>query len=619
MELFGRDRELELVTGALEDVRAGGRRVLALVGEAGIGKSALLEAIAARAAPLRVLAGRAAEHERAVAFALAVDAFEPAAAALAPARLESLSPALGRVLPAAGGDDAPPIGGPAERLRVHRALAGLLDHLARERPVVLLLDDVQWADAASLELLGHLVRRPPAAPHLLVLAARPGAWLPEAEVHVLEPLDRAASLALVGAGADGEAIARAARGNPLFLRELARAPGGEPPRTLFAAVQRETAGLTGTPARPLAGAAVAGDPFDPELAAAAADTAPDAAALDALVARDLVRPTGPGRAFAFRHPLVHRAVYDALPPAWRLEAHGRAAAVLAACGAGPAIRAPHVERSARTGDAAAIAVLREAAERATASAPASAARWYAAALRLLPDDPAARAELLRPLGLALAVAGRVEDARDALLEALALAPDLQLVIACARVETDLGRYTDARRRLLAALADSASEHRGALTYELAVTAYHEGRLNDLGAWTAPAIEAAAGDALLHAGALGLGALAAVWTDRPEQAGSLLDQASELLARTPDERLALHPGAALHVTTAQLLCGRYASASRILSVATRTGQDQIAVSLRLTRAMARLQRGALDDALDDAETAEELARLQGVPRLLHFAL
>ena len=92
---------------------------------------------------------------------------------------------------------------------------------------------------------------------------------------------------------------------------------------------------------------------------------------------DLVRNTDVPRRFRFRHPLVRRAVYDATAGGWRLGAHERCADALAARGATAAARANHVERSAREGDLAAVAVLREAAEGATRLAPKSAARWFA--------------------------------------------------------------------------------------------------------------------------------------------------------------------------------------------------------------------------------------------------
>src|SRR5262249_14099852 len=137
----------------------------------------------------------------------------------------------------------------------------------------------------------------------------------------------------------------------------------------------------------LNGAAIAGDPFELELAAAAAATS-EAEALDAvdeLLELGLVRTADIPRRFRFRHPLVRRAVYEATAAGWRLRAHERCADVTSG-----AARAHHVERSARQGDLAAVAVMRAAGEEATRLAPESAARWFATALRLLPETAPAQ-------------------------------------------------------------------------------------------------------------------------------------------------------------------------------------------------------------------------------------
>src|SRR4051812_47263355 len=524
VKLTGRDRELEEAAGAIRDVRGGHSRVLGVLGEAGIGKTALLAAIAERASSerLRLLQGRGAEHEREVPFGLAGTVLDEPVAALEPGRVGALGPDLGAVLPSAQAICPPPATAPVgaeERFRYHRALRALLELLGRERPLALLLDDLHWADDASLELVLHLLRRPPGVPHLLVFAARPNGAagrLLDAARHApgfaelaLDPLGDAAALDLLADVRDPSVrrrVAREATGNPLFLRELARAagrPGTTLPRTLVAAVGAEISGLPALTRTLLEGAAVAGDPFDAELAAAAAGLEFDAAALDRLVAADLVRPTGHGREFGFRHPLVHRAVYDGAPPAWRLSAHRRAAAALERHCVLPAARAYHVARSARPGDEAAIALMTRAAEEAAQTAPASAAHWYEHALRLLPhDDRARRAELIAPRALALVASGRLPEGREALVEALEL-PGPQrfgLMIACAQVEAQLGHQDDARRRLQAVFEQAPAGERAVAAFELATTAMMHNELGELREWAGRAASAAAGDPLLTAGA-----------------------------------------------------------------------------------------------------------------------
>ena len=151
------------------------------------------------------------------------------------------------------------------------------------------------------------------------------------------------------------------------------------------------------------------------------------------------------------------------------------------------MRAYHVERSAHVGDEAAIALLCRAAEAADLASPAEAAHWYAGALRLLPeDDHERRSGLLGQLALTLMALGRYEEARDALLEALAQPGEnwIVLTILHARTETLLGRHAEARRRLLAA-REAVPQARAELGFELAVRlrGVQHGRGDDVRAWT----------------------------------------------------------------------------------------------------------------------------------------
>ncbi|HST38383.1 MAG TPA: AAA family ATPase, partial [Conexibacter sp.] len=522
MALLGRDVEIAALEGALADVGGGGQRLLAITGEAGIGKSALLDHAAVRSAAdgLLVLAARAAEHERDVPFGLVVDALDDHVETLGAARLATLGPELEAVLPAVAthAETRPtePSAIPWERFRIHRALRGLLELLGRERPLALLLDDVQWADEATVELLLHLLRRPPRVPFLLVFALRPGRVprLLDAgrRAHGWEelrpaPLPRSAARSLLPDALDAavrERILREADGNPLFLRELARGSAAgsdrdEPvPGTLAAAIVQELDALDATAAAFADGAAVAGDPFDLDVAVAASDLdeATALAALDRLVAAGLMQPAAASRAFGFRHPLVHRIVADATPPGWRLQAHARAAALLEQRMAAPALRASHVERCASAGDEAAIALFGEAARESLGSSPAAAAHWYAAALRLLPHgDDARRAELLAPLGLALASAGRLDESRVAIDDCVALLGPADaerrgaLIAAVTIADVLLGEFGVAEERLRRALEDAPPRRRPRLLQYRAAIAFFRGDAAGVASWSERALEA----------------------------------------------------------------------------------------------------------------------------------
>ena len=400
-----------------------------------------------------------------------------------------------------------------ERYRSHRAVRALLEHLAKTRPLVLVLDDLHWADSASVELLGALLRRPPAAAVLMALALRPR-QMPERLSAALERAHRAAALTRIelGAltpdearellgeavdGADATVLYEESGGNPFYLEQLARsldragrarrrsrdlADRRSASRPAVAASLSEELALLSDGARlVLEGAAVAGDPFEPELAAAAAATSEAAAmdAVDELLQLDLVRddrraptlplpaPARPPRGLRGHAPAAGGSVPTSGAPR-RSRRGGRTAAA----------RAHHVERSAREGDVAAVAVLREAGEAAARLAPASAARWFAGALRLLPQTAPAeeRVELLLARAGALTAAGHFADSHEALLEALAIVPDESSALrttaraACAGVERLLGRHEQAHARLASALdglPDQASPEAVALMIELA--------------------------------------------------------------------------------------------------------------------------------------------------------
>lgn len=654
--LAGRDTELAAQRQALADVRAGTPRALALVGDAGIGKSALLRALRADAGELLLLTAGASEHEADVPFGPVVDALDAHVATLHPRRLASLGEdrvaELAAVLPGVARHTGAPADGvgPAERFRLHRAVGALLDLLARERPVVLVLDDVHWADDATVELLTHLLRRPPAAPHLLALAMRPAGpaerlldalrGSPAATVLTLEPLDDEAAGHVVAGVEDAALRARLvaeARGNPLYLEELARTAGKTGttlPGTLMAAVAREVFGLSGDARAMLEGAAVAGDPFDPELAAAAAGL-PEAAALsaiDALAAEGLVHPGAGPREFAFRHPLFRRAVYDATPPGWRLAAHARAADALSRRGAPLAVRAAHVERCAAPGDAGAARLLADAAATTLDASPGTAARWYAAALALLPHhDRAGRVDLLTARVDALILAGRLEEARGdaeaavALLDGRPAAEQLPALLRAADVEMWLlrpgGRARDRLRAILDAGAPAGD--RAQVLYACTMLATLGGELDEALVLAYETVAAADPDDPLEVCA-GHAALAHLLHLRREHAAmpEPLARGTAAAEAVPDGRLAEHLDVLLLVAMSHVMLDRVREAAPLFDRGLRIARLGTTARLSTVAAYAAHVRLALldvDGGLAAAEIAEETTRLQGNGVSLFYAL
>jgi DNA-binding NarL/FixJ family response regulator len=662
--LIGRSDEVEAVAATLQslDARSGG--FLVISGEPGIGKSRMLEELAAEAQRRGhlVLAGRAAEFEREVPFAAWVDAMDAELATLDRGRLARMGVSrldeLGAIFPSLDGDGSD--GLQEDRFRAHRAVRELLDGLAATRPVVVVLDDLQWADAASLELLAALARRPPAGRVLVAVAHRPSEalrWLrggleraTGARAVDLDPLDPDEAAALVPDRVPAgllPALLHEAGGNPFYLQQLARAPAaaggdGRPevleggftvPAGVAASLAEELGDLPEPTRRLLRGAAVAGEPFDLWLAAACAPLDLDAAldALDAALAVDLVRPTPAPGQFLFRHPLVRRAIYAGAGEGFRLAAHRRAAAALAERGIEPSARAHHVARSAQPGDEDGIAVLLAAAERHASSAPASAAAWFGAALRLLAEaEPERRAEVLVRRARALLAAGHLEESHDALVAALELAPPegvAEPVALLAEIEQWMGRPDAAEERLAAARArldEGDPKIAALLALRLMFTDIWNGRRESAGAHGQAAFAAAqrAGDEpVLAAVEATLGQLVA-HVDVTAARG-LLDTAAARVATLDDDRLAdaldtlysLGWGAT-HLEAYEEGIAYFA---RGLAIARRHGVARYLMTFRTEPAEPLLRSGRVREALAVADDAVEASRLHPSPRFLWWAL
>jgi ATP/maltotriose-dependent transcriptional regulator MalT len=392
--------------------------------------------------------------------------------------------------------------------------------------------------------------------------------------------------------------------------------------TVAAALAAELGGLDADARRLLDAAAVVGDPFDLDLAAKVAELDDPLRAVDELLSRTLIREGRVPRRFAFRHPVVRHTVYEAAGGGWRLGAHARAAAALERRGAGVVERAHHVEQAAAPGDEAAAALLRAAAESLQAPAPATAARYFAAALRLVPDAP-----LRARLADAQMAAGDVAGALATLLEALrGAAPEqrLRLVVAVANAEWWLGRTPDARRRLHVALGElpaEASPDRIRLRLALALTALMDRDLDDARdqASDAASDAQAIGDPVFEAAALAAVATARVSAGEGEDALPPAVAAYERL--TPQQLVTRLPGFFMLGRCRRLL-GEHEAAladlDRGAALAVETGRENVRVQLAVERVAVLVELGRLAEATAAAEQALELARLVGNPPMLLWA-
>ena len=175
--LIGRQREIAQMTTLLERAWAGGPRLAAIFGEAGVGKSRLAAGLGAHAVQRggRVLLGRCYETEQSLPFAPWIDALRGARLAITSEVVEGLSPVwrseLARLLPELAEGAAPPAD-PNDALRLFEAVAQCLDALAGRAPLLVILEDLHWADELSLRLGGFLGRRDRTGPMLILGTTR---------------------------------------------------------------------------------------------------------------------------------------------------------------------------------------------------------------------------------------------------------------------------------------------------------------------------------------------------------------------------------------------------------------------------------------------------------------
>jgi DNA-binding SARP family transcriptional activator len=465
--LVGRGAALERLRSSWELAQSRPSRVVLLGGEAGIGKTRLLGEFAARlhADGAAVLYGRALEESIAP-YQPFAEALRPHVASLERAELEAETGPLGGELARLLPDQASRLPAPSDRsdrdpegarYRLFEAIGSLLTSLARSTPLLLVLDDIHWADRPTLLLLGHVVRAAPGRTlvlcayregelgpgHPLLVAVdelRRDAGVERISLGGLVP-DQVSELVQAWLGATPPVVTNAlceeSGGNPFFIEELLRHiadAGGladtNGQRSPVAAlglpegvkdVVRARLARLGTAAEPLRTAAVAGREFALSVVARATGAEPESLieSLDAALLAQLIRETGVPGSFVFNHALVREAIYDELSGARRallharigeaieIEASGRADSHLVELAnhfllAGPAATGKAIDYARRAGKQALSQLAYE-----------NAAGMYERALEASTDvPPRARAELLLELGEVLLRFGDVAGSRE---------------------------------------------------------------------------------------------------------------------------------------------------------------------------------------------------------------
>ncbi|MBW3665233.1 MAG: AAA family ATPase, partial [Actinobacteria bacterium] len=455
---MGREAELAVALDVVDRVAAATGQALVIEGEAGIGKTRMVDELlrTVRQRGWQLVRGAARPLETEMAFAPWVDAL-----GLHPDAPEERRAAIARLMlgdPDSPGSAGPEMGtGTSRQAQLVQAIIDVIVDRCDAGPVVLALEDVHWIDGPSLAVVDRLARRLAHLPLLVILSARPYPRSPE--LHgVLDRLTTSGAGHLPLAGLPDGATARlaaavlrqepgptvlaalnAAAGNPLFVAELLaalREDGAFEPRdgvvelhtarlppSLRLTLLRRLSVLPEDTVELLRLAAVLGTAF-----------APDALAV---VARrpevDVVRDLEPARraglldsgdhGLTFHHDLIRDAVYEDLPGAARQVLHGAAAQALADAGYPPEVTAPHLLRGTLEADERTLTDLRAVASALGVRAPDLAVQLLERAVELA--DRGSRDELRVELARAMGWAHRPRDAAalaDELLERLDRGP-----------------------------------------------------------------------------------------------------------------------------------------------------------------------------------------------------
>jgi DNA-binding CsgD family transcriptional regulator/tetratricopeptide (TPR) repeat protein len=408
MELLEREAFLESLTSYADEALLGQGRVVLVAGEAGVGKTALIEAF----------------QERMPGATWAWGACDGLSTPRPLAPLHDVARELGGALLTAVRAGAP-------REELFDALVSRLD--GGSDLTVVVVEDVHWADEATLDLVRHVARRLTSARALLLLTYRDDGLAADDMLRTalgdlssyrgtrrmaLPPLSEQAVARLAAGSPIAPAVLhRLTAGNPYFLSEVLAGHGEQVPPSARDAVLARAARLGPAARAALDVAALVGARQDPTLLRGLPGVTGEA--LDACVASGLLAELGP--TLAFRHDLARLAVAAAVPPHRRVELHREILAALVRSGDEDHVQLAH--HADEAGDSAAVLEHAPAAARAAAdlgSHRESAAQWQRATRHAAVCPPRQRAELLEELAMELSLLDRYEETLEARQEALAI-------------------------------------------------------------------------------------------------------------------------------------------------------------------------------------------------------
>jgi DNA-binding NarL/FixJ family response regulator/tetratricopeptide (TPR) repeat protein len=646
--LVGRDGEMALLTGLIKGVARGHGSSVLIEGEPGIGKSALVRAVVAEApgAGCQVFWGAGDELGQALPLLPFLDGLRVREPSANPRRNTIVQLLRGEVA-ADRGTDVPAV--------LAEQLLALVAEQCAVRPTVLVVDDLQWADPASVALWGRLAKTAQQVPLLLVGMMRPvpqrddllalrrvageATRLPLTELTGTAVADLVAALAGGRPDSNLMRLAGGAAGNPLYLTELVAAlergsrltvteagavelAGGSAPGSLSAAIADRLGFVAGPVRDVLRAAALLGTDFAvPDLAIvlgrSVADLIP---AVDEACAAGVLAESGHG--LGFRHPLIRAALYDDMPPSLRAAWHRDAAHALAESGA-PADRVA-MQMLRATGDLGGPAEpmdermlnwLAGAAEPLVRQAPGVAAELLTRAVASSPAGSAQHGWLASRLADALYRTGDLVEAERVANLALNSATEPDLIVElhwtlaqCRMLAGSSAESLATLDRALAAPGISA-RHRARLLVLAARTHSYLGEVEQAGLAATSALAAAteAGDNWAMGWALHVLTLVTTVQGRMTDALPLFDRALAVTEADPaltDLRLLLQINKAVTLGCLDQYEPAFAALGQARELA-----GQVGSAIRLTQAHSalsqlRFETGRWDEALAEVEVLQE---------------